>query len=154
MDADDDVDEAVNDLPRLSVKIQQDDPDEVHEGVQEEPQDEEQKDDELHEEIPDEQMEGVGSQEGEETQEQPGHSEEIERPELPPAHSPEDRYGNFIMSQFPGKEYLKQRVGFQLAQCSSCLRKKRQSKYTTISCGCQHFWNGLVCRVYCYRVSS
>ena len=34
------------------------------------------------------------------------------------------------MSQFPGKEYLKQRVGFQLAQCSSCLRKKRQSKYT------------------------
>ena len=54
-------------------------------------------------------MEGVGSQEGEETQEQPGHSEEIERPELPPAHSPEDRYGNFIMSQFPGKAFLKLR---------------------------------------------
>ena len=57
-------------------------------------------------------MEGVGSQEGEEeeTQEQPGHSEEIERrPELPPARSPEDQYGNFIMSQFPGKECLKLR---------------------------------------------
>ena len=54
-------------------------------------------------------MEGVGSQEGEETQEQPGYSEEIERPELPPARSPEDRYGNFIMSQFPGKEFLKLR---------------------------------------------
>ena len=28
---------------------------------------------------------------------------------MPPAHSPEDRYGNFIMPQFPGKEYLKLR---------------------------------------------
>ena len=54
-------------------------------------------------------MKGVGSQEGEESQEQPGHSEEIERPELPPARSPEDRYGSFIMPQFPGKEYLKLR---------------------------------------------
>ena len=112
MDADDDVDEAANDLPRSSVKIQQDDQDEVHGEVQEfqeEPQDEEQKDDEVHEEVPDEQMEGAGSQEGEETQEQLGYPEEIERPELPPAHSPEDRYGNFIMSQFPGKAFLKLR---------------------------------------------
>ena len=54
-------------------------------------------------------MEGVGSQEGEETQEQPVYSEEIERPELPPARSPEDRYGNFTMSQFSGQEYLKLR---------------------------------------------
>ena len=28
---------------------------------------------------------------------------------MPPARSPEDRYGNFIMSQFPGKEYVKLR---------------------------------------------
>ena len=61
MDADDDVDEAATDLPRLSVKIQQDDQDEVHGEVQEEPQDEEQKDDEAHEEVSDEQMEGVDS---------------------------------------------------------------------------------------------
>ena len=104
MDADDDADEIANDLPSFSVKIQQDDQDEVQGEVQEEPQDEEQKGDEVHEEVPDEQMEVVGSQEGEETQEQPGYSEEIERPELPPARSPEDGYGNFIISQFPGKE--------------------------------------------------
>ena len=81
--------EIPDDLPRLSVKIQQGDQEEVHE----EPQDH----DEVLEEVPDDQMEGVCSQEGEETQEQPGYSEEIERPELP--------YGNFIMFQFPVKEY-------------------------------------------------
>ena len=109
MNSDDDVDETANDLPRLSVKIQQDDQDEVHEEVQEEPQDEERKDDEVHEEVPDGQMEGVSSQEEEGIPEQPGYPEEIERPELPPARSAEDRYGNFIMSQFPVKEYLKLR---------------------------------------------
>ena len=107
MDADDEADERANDLPSLSVKVQQDDQDEVQEEVQEEPQDEEQQDDEVHEEVPDEQMEGVCSQEGEETQEQPGYSEEIERPELPPARTPEERYGNFIMSQFSGKDRVK-----------------------------------------------
>ena len=109
MNADDEGDETANDLPSLSVKIQQDDHDEVQGEVQQEPQDEEQQDDEVYEVVQEEPMEGVCSQEGEETQEQPGYSDEIERPELPPARSPEDRYGNFIMSQFPGKEYLKLR---------------------------------------------
>ena len=96
MDADDEGDETANGLPSLSVRMQQDHQDEVQEEVQEEPQDEEQQDDEVHEEVPDEQMEGVCSQEGEETQEQPGYSEEIARPELPPARSPEERYGSSL----------------------------------------------------------
>ena len=105
--ADDEADERANDLPSLSVRVQQDDQDEVQEEVQEEPQNEEQQDDKVHEEVPDEPMEGVCSQEGEETQEQPGYSEEIERPEFPPARTPEERYGNFLMSQFSGKDLVK-----------------------------------------------
>ena len=68
MDAGDQADERANELPSLSVKVQQDD--EVHEGV------------------PDQPMEGVCSQEGEETPEQTGHSEETEKPDLPPARTP------------------------------------------------------------------
>ena len=90
------------------VKVQQDDHEKEFEEVQEEPQDgEAQDDDEVHEEVPDEPMEGVCSQEGEATQEQPGHSEETEKPELPPACTPEERYGNLIMSQFLAKDYVK-----------------------------------------------
>ena len=73
MDADDEADERANELPSLSVKVQQDDHEKESEEVQEEPQDGEPQDDEVHEEVPDEPMEGVCSQEGEETQEQPGH---------------------------------------------------------------------------------
>ena len=74
-------------MPSLSVKVQQDD--EVHEGV------------------PDQPMEGVCSQEGEETPEQTGHSEETEKPDLPPARTPMERHGNYIMSQFSAKDYVK-----------------------------------------------
>ena len=109
MDADDEADERANDLPSLLVKVQQVHQDEVQEEVQEEPPDGEHKDDEVHEGVSDEPMEGVGSQEREETQEQPGYSEEIERPELPPARSPEDRFGNFIMSHISVKDFVKLR---------------------------------------------
>ena len=52
-------------------------------------------------------MEGVCSQEGEETQEQTGHSEQTEKPGLPPARNPMERYGNYTMSQFSAKDYAK-----------------------------------------------
>ena len=88
MDADDEeADDETNELPSLSVKVQ--------------------KDDEVHEEVPDEPMEGVCSQEGEETQEQTGHSEETEKPDLLPARNPMERYGNYLMSHFSAKDYLK-----------------------------------------------
>ena len=90
-------------------------------------------DDEVYEEVQEEQVEGVGSQEGEETQEQPGYSEKIERPELPPPCTPEERYGNLFVSISRKRVFETERVDFQLAQCSSCLREKRQPNYTTIS---------------------
>ena len=87
MDAGDDkADDEANELPSRSVKVQQDD--------------------EVHEEVPDQPMEGVCSQEGEETQEQTGHSEETEKPDLPPARNSMERYGNHIMSQFSAKDYF------------------------------------------------
>ena len=89
MDADDDeaVDEK-DEFPKLSVKVQQDD-------------------DKVHEEVPDEQVEGVSSQEREETPEQTGHSEETEKPDLPPARHAMQRYGTNIMSQFSAQDYVK-----------------------------------------------
>ena len=86
MDADDDAEGTADELPKLEVKIQQDDQDDQDDAPHEEPQDEHDDDDEPHEEVRDEQMEeaeGVCSQEGEETQEQSGYPEETERPELP-----------------------------------------------------------------------
>ena len=97
MDADDETEEQQDGLTKLSVKIQQEDGEEVEE-VQKNPE-------EYQEEVPDEPMEeGVCSQEREETQEQTGHSEETEKTYLPPARNPMERYGNYIMSQFSAKE--------------------------------------------------
>lgn len=107
MDADDEADERANELPSLLVKVQQDDHEKELEEVQEEPQDGEPQDDEVHEKVPDEPMEGVCSREGEEIQEQPGQAEETEKHELPPARTLEERYGNFIMSHFSAKDYVK-----------------------------------------------
>ena len=59
--------------------------------------------------VPQEPMEGVGSQEREETQEEPGDSDQTERAEFPPGNSPQERYGNFIMSQFSVQEFLQLR---------------------------------------------
>ena len=88
MDADDD--EAVGELDeflKLSVKVQKDG------------------DDEVYEEVPDEPMEGVGSQEREETREQTGHSEETEKPALPPAHNAMQKLHHVPI--FSAKDYVK-----------------------------------------------
>ena len=85
MDTDDDAaDDETNELPKLSVKVQPDD--------------------EVHEEVPDEPMEGVCSQEGEKTQEHTVHSEQTEKPDVPPARNPVERYGNYMMSQFSAED--------------------------------------------------
>ena len=100
--AEDGADKKADTLPNLEVRIEKEDAQEPQqvEEVQEEVQEE------CQEEVPEEPMEGVGSQEREETQEERGDSEETEKPVLPPANSPQERYGNFIMSQFSAKEYL------------------------------------------------
>ena len=101
MDAEDDEeDETLANMPRLSVKVQHD--------VEENFPGEELQDEEHEGEEQDQPMEGVSSQKGEETQE-PGYSEQTERPELPEAHSAQDRYGNYIMSQFSRKDFIKLR---------------------------------------------
>ena len=56
-------------------------------------------------------MEGVCPPEGEETQEQTGHSDETEKPDLPPARNPLERYGNYIVSQFSAKDLLRSDSG-------------------------------------------
>ena len=81
--AEDDTDRRADVLPRLEVKIER----EVQEEVQQEP------------------MEGVSSPQGEETQEEPGDSGQAERPEFPPGNSPQERYGNYIMSRFSVQEF-------------------------------------------------
>ena len=58
-------------------------------------------------EVADQPMEDVCSQEGEEAQEQTGYPEETEKPDLPPARTPMERYGNYIMSQLSSKDYRK-----------------------------------------------
>ena len=92
--AEDDIDKKADVLPRLEVKIERED-------AQEPPQVED-----VQEEVQQEPMEGVGFQEREETQEEPGDSDQTERPEFPPGNSPQEPYGNDIMSQFSVQEYL------------------------------------------------
>ena len=87
------------DLPRLEVKIERED--------EQEPQQVE----DVQEEAQQEPMEGVSSPQGEETQEEPGDSGQAERPEFPPGNSPQERYGNYIMSQFSVQEFNQLRDG-------------------------------------------
>ena len=91
--AEDDTDRRANVLPRLEVKIDRED--------EQEPQQVE----DVQEEVQQEPMEGVGSPQGEETREEPGDSGQAERPEFPPGISPQERYGNYIMSQFSVQEF-------------------------------------------------
>ena len=92
--AEDEADRRADTLPNLEVRIERED--------EEEPQQVE----EVQEEVQEEPMEGVGSQEREETQEEPGYSEQTERPKFPQANSPQERCGNFSMSQISVQEYL------------------------------------------------
>ena len=55
------------------------------------------------------QDEDVGSPQGEGTSTEPGDFGPPERPEFPKGTNPQDRYGNFIMSQFSLQEYLQLR---------------------------------------------
>ena len=115
MDADDDevVDEP-DEFPKLSVKVQEDEDDEVHEEVTDEP------------------MEGVSSQQREETSKQTGHSEVTERPDLPPARNAMQRYGNYIMSQFSAKDYVKiRRWVFNLGNILSAADREGRRLPTT-----------------------
>ena len=91
--AEDDTDRRANVLPRLEVKIERED--------EQEPQQVE----DVQEEVQQEPMEGAGSPQGEETQEEPGDSGQAERLESPPGNSPQERYGNYIMSQFSVQEF-------------------------------------------------
>ena len=93
VEAEDETDRRANELPNLEVKIEQ----EEHEPHQVQ---------DLQEEV---QKEGVGSPQGEETQEEPGNFGQPKRPEFPPGTSPQDRSGNYIMSQFTVKEYFQLR---------------------------------------------
>ena len=86
-------------------------------------------------------MEGVCSQEGEETQEQTGHSEETEKPDLPPARNSTERYGNYIMSQFSAKDYVKIRH-WVLNLGNILTAEERQDQRLP---QCQHIWNGCFC---------
>ena len=86
--AEDDTDRRADALPRLEVKIERED--------EQEPQQAQ----DVQEEVQEKPMEGVGSPQGEETQGEPGDSGQTERPEFPPGNSPQERNGNYIMSQF------------------------------------------------------
>ena len=91
--AEDDTDRRADVLLRLEVKIERED--------EQEPQQVE----DVQEEVQQEPMEGVSSPQGEETQEEPGYSGQAERPKFPPGSSPQERYGNYIMSQFSVQEF-------------------------------------------------
>ena len=95
--AEDDIDKKADSLPNLEVKIEREDA--------QEPQQVE----DVQEEVQQEPMKGVGSQGREETQEEPGDSDQAERPEFPSGNSPQERCGNYIMSQFSAQEYLQLR---------------------------------------------
>ena len=83
----DEIERKANDLPNLEVKIEVE---EEHEPQQV-------------------QDEGVGSPQGEGTSTEPGDFGPPERPDFPKGTNPQDRYGNFIMSQFSLQEYLQLR---------------------------------------------
>ena len=91
--AEDYTDRRADVLTRLEVKIERED--------EQEPQQVE----DVQEEVQQEPMEGVSSPQGEETQEEPGDSGQAERPEFRPGTSPQERYGNYIMSQFSVQEF-------------------------------------------------
>ena len=92
--AEDEADKKADTLPNLEVRIEREDADEPQQVG------------EVQEEVQEEPMESVGSEEREETQEEPGYSKETEKPEFPPANSLQERFGNFIKSQFSAMEYL------------------------------------------------
>ena len=95
--AGDDTDRRADVLPRLEFKIERED---AQEPLQVE---------DVQEEVQQEPMEGVGSPQGEETQEEPGDSAQPERPEFPPGNFPQERHGNYIMSQISVQEFLELR---------------------------------------------
>ena len=103
-EAEDETDRRANELPNLEVEIERE---EEHEPQQVQ---------DVQEEVQQEPMEGVGSFEGEVgsfegevTQEEPGDPGQSERLEFPQGNSPQERYGNYIMSQFSVQEYLQLR---------------------------------------------
>ena len=87
----DETGKKASELPNLEVKIEEEEEEEEHEPQQ----------------VQDDQQEGAGSHQGEVASMEPGDSSQLERPELPQARGPGDRYGNFIMSQFTLQEFLK-----------------------------------------------
>ena len=98
--AEDDVDRRADKLPNLEV---------LEVRIEREDAQAPQQVEDVQEEVQQEPMEGVGSQEREETQEEPGDSDQTERPEFPAGNSPQERYGNYIMSQFSVQEFLQLR---------------------------------------------
>ena len=96
-EAEDETDRRANELPNLEVEIERE---EEHEPQQVQ---------DVQEKVQQEPMEGVGSPQGEVTQEEPGDPGQSERPEFPQGNSPQERYGNYIMSQFSAQEYLQLR---------------------------------------------
>ena len=95
VDPEEEIDRKANELPNLEVKIEREEEHEPHQvqDVQEEVQ-----------------KEGAGSPQGEVTQEELGDFGQPERPEFPHGtNPPQDRYCNYILSQFTVQEYLQLR---------------------------------------------